>query len=130
MPDQQPDQQPTRRAARLSRLLPAGTFVVGALLGGLVVGVGLDGGDDHGSNSPTTPTSAPSPSNLTVQVPAAACQDAADAVRQAVRLLQQAAESVRDLQPDQLIDVLNELETLEPRIRELSRQCAAVDVGR
>lgn len=119
------------RRAWLGRLLPAATFLVGLVLGALVVGavagdVGPSTGDTAESTTSPTPTgSAP---ETTVVVPGA-CTDAAEAVRSAVRLLRQGAASVRDFDPDELVRVLNELEIVEPRVRALARQCSDVEVN-
>ncbi len=118
--------------AWVARLVPAATFLLGLAVGGLVVGVGLDG---DGSPAAESETSAPSPadeestpSDLTVVVPAA-CEQAAESVREAAGLLRRAAESVRDFNPDELVAVLDELETVEPQVQELADRCAAVDIN-
>lgn len=123
----------------MTRLLPALTFVVGLLLGGLVVGVGLDNGstgsDEPGATPSTDASTDPqpgdtesSPSDTTVRVPAA-CIEAAAMVEEALDLVRSGIAAVRDVQPDELISVLDELEALEPQARELARQCSAVEVS-
>ena len=111
------------------RLLPAATFVVGLLLGGLVtwVGSGTDrlSSDDSGSDPTPTQASTPPPAEPTSSAPQA-CLDASDAVEEAVRLMRRGAAATRDFQPDRLVDVLNQLETLDPRLRALAERCSGV----
>jgi hypothetical protein len=113
------------------RALPAVTFVVGAVIGGVVVGVGFDG-DDSPDSSQSTETTDPDRSgatpDTTVVVPAA-CSQAAEAVTEAVGLIRDGAGSVRDFQPERLVEVLDDLEVLDPELRRLAQQCSAVDVS-
>jgi len=115
----------------MTRVFPAATFVVGVVLGGLVVGAASSGGSGSPSEppqaaAPTATATAPAP-ETTVVVPGA-CNQAAEAVTEAVELIRQGAASVRDFDPDELVRVLDELETLEPQARELAARCSDVDV--
>lgn len=115
----------------LSRVVPAVTFLVGLLLGGL--GVWLTAGDespdtnaaqDTPSASPPTATSPPT----TITVPAA-CAEAGREAEQAVGLMRDAAAAVRDVRPGDLAELLNSLEDSQLRLEELAQQCSAVEAG-
>lgn len=120
----------------LVRVLPALTFVLGVVLGGVFVGVGLVGGgaaDDQ--SGPTATTGAPTSGNAgseaspdTAVIVPAACAEAAGAVNKAVALIRKGAASVRDFQPKMLTQVLDDLEVLDPKLRELTRRCSQVEV--
>jgi hypothetical protein len=126
------DQTPsTSKRPWLLAALPAITFILGAVIGGIIVGVGA-GSSDSGSDASETPTStsspaAPSPSDTTVVVPAA-CREAADAVTQAADLLRQGAAAVRDFQPKVLNQVLDDLQALDPELQSLAKECSEVQV--
>ncbi|MEP7090753.1 MAG: hypothetical protein ABI776_11670 [Nocardioidaceae bacterium] len=120
-------------------LIPAATFLVGLLIGGLVIGVGRSGGDSSnaagdpasssgasGSPSSTTGASA-SPGETVVTVPAE-CQKAADKVREATKLLRSTVGDVRNFKPNQIIDALNRLEDLDNQTRPLLHRCSQVEV--
>jgi hypothetical protein len=114
--------------------VPAVTFLVGLVLGGLVIGLGLSGeeGSTPGADSTPTPTNGEQPtptSDVTVVVPNA-CLEAADTVEQAMDLIRDGVGSVSEFQPEELGEVLDQLEDLDARARELARQCAEVDVSR
>lgn len=122
----------TARTEWLPRALPAATFLVGLLTGGVFVAVAADpGGPASDSPGPGTATQSTSPaaaSDTTVVVPAA-CSRAADAVSEAINLFREGAGSVRDFQPEELIRVLDDLETLDPKLQRLAMQCSQVEVS-
>lgn len=111
------------------RLLPAATFVVGLALGGVLTWVGSDTGplpsDDASAPTPT-PTSQSSTPDASSS-PASACLDAADAVEDAVGLIRRGAAATRDFQPKELVDILNQLETLDPQLRALAARCSGAE---
>lgn len=112
------------------RAAPALTFLIGLTMGGLVVGVAVNNSSPSGQSPPSTEQStAPGTGtpNVTVTVPGA-CQDAAALVSKAVVLLRRGAGDIRDFQPTDLVEVLNELETTDSRLRGLSKECSAVGV--
>lgn len=112
-----------------SRLLPVLTFLVGLGLG-LVVMVAL-GGDDASLDvepEPTPSASAPGGGDTVVTLPAA-CEAASDNITEATRLLDDVAASVRDFQPQELVDLLDQLETLDAETRKLAGQCSEFDVS-
>lgn len=120
-------------------LIPAATFLVGLLIGGLLIGVGRSGGgssgaagqDGSGSSSSSDPsattTSSATPGETVVTVPAA-CQEATDKVAEATRLLRSTVEDVQNFKPDKIIDALNRLEDLDREIRPLLKECSRVEV--
>ncbi len=118
-----------RRQGWISLLLPAGTFLVGLALGGILVYAGTSGGSDAES-VPSESTSSGSPSggaDTVVTVPAA-CDEAAAKVSEAYTLLRQAVSQVRDFQADQLVETLNQLEDVDGQTRPLVDECTAVSV--
>jgi len=113
-----------------SRLVPAATFVVGLLLGGLLIGLGADGGgstDEAEEATPTESTATPGDSPTAVLVPAS-CAEAGQEAELAVQLMRDGAAAVRDVQPEKLADVLDDLEDTQARLEELSAACSWVDV--
>lgn len=128
------EQKPLQRWGGL--VIPAATFLVGLLIGGLVIGVGMSGGDDSasaagddessGSPSPSATASA-SPGDTVVTIPAA-CHAAADKLREATRVMRRAAGNVRDFNPDELVAALNRLEKLDNQTRPLVNRCSQVEV--
>ena len=111
--------------------VPAVTFIVGLLLGGVVIGAGMGGGDSPESDAgPTTPGAGPTPtSDVNVVVPNA-CLEAAATVNEAMDLIQDGVGAVRDFRPEELVEMLNQLELLDARARDLAQQCSQVDVSR
>ncbi len=117
----------------LAAAVPAATFVVGLILGGLVIGVGIVGetGDPDAGGSPSpSEGSQPTPtSDVTVVVPNA-CIEAADTVTEAMDLIQDGVSALRDFRPQELVELLDQLEDLDARARDLAQQCSEVDVSR
>lgn len=110
-----------------SRLIPAGTFLLGLLIGALVMLASRSDTPlaDQPSKSPST--TSPSPGESVVTVPAA-CQKASDNIEQATSLLRTAVSSVKDFDPKELVRLLNQLEDLDNATRPLARECAQVKV--
>lgn len=120
-------------------LIPAATFLVGLLIGGLVIGLGRSGsspsstaGDDgssSGASSSSSPTSTSTadPGETVVTVPAA-CQEATDKVSEATRLLRSTVGDVRNFKPEKIVEALNRLEDLDGEIRPLLQECSRVEV--
>ncbi|MDQ3094912.1 MAG: hypothetical protein M3Q82_02980 [Actinomycetota bacterium] len=120
----------TPSAGWMLRALPAVTFLVGVVIGGLFVGVGLDGDDsDSSDSSQTTPPDGSETTSGTAVVIPAACSQAAQAVTEAVGLIRDGAASVRNFQPEKLIEVLDQLEVLDPELQRLAAACAKVEVN-
>jgi hypothetical protein len=128
----EPRARPSGTAPWVFRAVPAVTFLVGLLLGGFVVGVGLDrGGSDPGEPGPTATTpegTGPAPTSAATVVVPSACMDAADEIEAAITLIRDGVGAVRDFQPEELVRVLDELEELEARARDLAARCSAVEV--
>lgn len=118
------------RPAWWMRAAPALTFLVGLALGGLVVGVAANSSNQAGeskSQTAQTPSADAGSPDVTVTVPGA-CQDAAALVQQAVVLLRQGAADVRDFQPNDLVEMLDKLETIDAELRAVSPKCSAIGV--
>lgn len=116
-----------------SSAVPAVAFLIGLVLGGLVIGVGVLG-DDSGGDALSTPAPAggadPMPtSDITVVVPNA-CLEAAETVEEAMDLIRSGVQDVSEFQPEALLELLDRLEDLDARARDLARQCSEVDVSR
>lgn len=113
------------------RLLPALTFLVGLALGAAVIVAAT--GDTREVVQEPAPAS-PSPSEPTdgngdtvVTLPGA-CEDAAQNITEATRLLDDVIGAVRDFRPQELVDLLNQLEDLDDATRPLATECAEVSV--
>lgn len=121
-----------------SRLIPAGTFLVGLALGGGVVGAAMSGdgsprpsADDAGASasaSPSAGSEAGADGSTVVTVPAA-CEEAAANLRRAYSLLRGGTGSIERFKPDRIITLLNELEDLDNETRPLLERCSQVDVS-
>lgn len=117
-------------------LIPAATFLVGLLIGGLLIGVGRTDGEASGAEPGTDASAAPSPATGSAAAPgdtvvtvSAACKMAAEKVRQATSLLRSTAGDVRKFRPDAIVKALNRLEDLDSQTRPLLRQCSQVEVS-
>lgn len=115
------------------RLLPALTFLVGTVLGAVVVIAGQPGATvsevtGEPSPSPSASSDAGAGGDTVVTLPAA-CEGAAENVTEATRLIDEAATAVRDFRPDELVDLLNRLEDLDTETRELAAECRRVQVS-
>ena len=120
----------SKRNHWLAIALPALTFLLGAALGGLFVGVAMgsdSASDDAAASSPPNPTETGGTPSATLTVPEA-CTEAADKVTEAVGLLREGAAAIGNFQPKELTRVLNELEDLDPQLQELAKQCSAVGI--
>ena len=126
----------TARKPWTALLIPSVTFLVGLLIGGLLIGVGRTDGDaagvapgDGASATPSPATgSTASPGDTVVTVPAA-CRTAAKKVREATAVLRGTAGDVRNFNPDRIVEALDRLEALDRQTRPLLRQCSQVDVS-
>lgn len=110
-------------------LLPAATFVVGLVLGWAVVAVGEQddvGGALLGDPSPSAspePSEEPGEGDLVMLIPGE-CREAAENLQEATRVLRDSLGSVRDFDPDVLVDNLNRLEQLDDETRPLIDRCS------
>lgn len=122
---------PRDRGGRSFLLLPAATFVVGLVLGGLVMWLGSSGRDGAGEGEPgpaaTTaavgePSPAASPADRTVTVPGA-CVAAAERAQEVLDLAREAASAIAELDARRMQVLVNEMEDLEPVLRQSSQEC-------
>lgn len=72
--------------------------------------------------SPTTTSS-----DTTVTVPGA-CAEAVREVELAVELMREGASAVRDVQPEELVRVLNSLEDTQARLEQLAQACSEIEI--
>lgn len=124
-----------RPAPRWFFVVPAAALLVGLLLGGLVVGVALDrpptgagGGSPVPEGAPGATGSAdPSASPDTVAVPLE-CLEAAESVQEATSLIRDGATAIREFRPQELLDLLDELEDLDQQAREQAAACQDIEL--
>lgn len=113
---------------RWSVLLPALAFVAGLLLGGAVIGVGLQ--QDHqqqgavAAGGPPTPTPSASPSGLTVDVPGS-CLQAANKAEDAYGLVEKGVAAARGLDARALADLVDQAQRQRPEVQRLIDACRA-----
>ena len=110
-------------------LVPTVTFLVGLVLGGVLVYANSGGASEvMAPESDTTASPSAADEDTLVTLPAA-CDQAATKVREAYDLLRQAVGQVQDLQADALVDTLNSLEDVDAEARVLVTECSAVQVS-
>lgn len=114
-------------------LLPVLTFLVGCVLGGVVVGAGAFDGDDETVASPSTtssPTSgdaepSPTPNDLVITIPES-CLQAAEAASEASQQFDDVVAAVRDLDARRLQEVVDSVQQAQPEAQRLAEQCRSV----
>lgn len=118
-----------------SRLLPVLTFLVGLGLGALVVTAGQPAVEaPEASGGPSaTPTgeageAGQETADTVVTLPGA-CEDAAETLTEATRLIDDVAGAVRDFRPDELVGLLDRLEDLDSEVRSQTAECSRVDIS-
>lgn len=125
-----PRPQPPRRG-RLTWLIPALTFLVGLLLGALVVGASGLGDDDDVTAAPvptaTDPGTSPTTGtqdrpDTTVTVPGA-CLDAAEGTQGLLTLVQEAATAAQELDAAELSSIVRQLQESQATLESLSNDC-------
>ncbi|TIC88087.1 hypothetical protein E8D34_07320 [Nocardioides sp. GY 10113] len=119
-----------RRNPWPGRLVPAATFLVGVVLGGLLVAA-ASGGDEPGAPAePSATTDGPSPSTgATVITVPGACQQAAENLREALSLIRDGTNSVEGFRPDRIVELLDRLEDIDNETRPLLDECGDVEVS-
>ncbi len=114
------------------RLLPALTFLVGLGLGAVVVLASEPERDVPQTAAEAPAAASPEPGEGTadtvVTLPGA-CEDAADSLTEATRLIDDVAGAVRDFRPDELVGLLDQLEDLDAQVRSQTAECSRVDVS-
>ncbi len=130
------DPEPTTMG-RTWWLLPALTFLVGLVLGGIVIGA-VRSGDSSTTATPTpsATSTTPDPGASTTTAPAVAtvvvpaeCLQVADDSRGLVDLTQQAAAAVRDLDAAKLSDLVRQIDTAQTTLRQHADACRAVEAS-
>ena len=141
MPSQVTSPSPAGGGARWSWLVPAGTFVAGCVLGGVVVGVGeVGGGADDSSGRPVTAADAgtdgegqgdagagdePSSeeeSGLYVRVPDSCVRTAEDATT-LVGQVDRVVAAVADLEPERLRQTVDDVQQIRDEVQDVAAQC-------
>ncbi|WP_404390805.1 hypothetical protein [Humibacillus xanthopallidus] len=128
---------PTRVVGARWWLIPAVTFVIGLLLGGVVVGVLRSGSVDvSGAASPSATATGPQPTSTGTGLPATAtvvvpaeCVDVARDSQTLVELTEQAASAARDLDAGRLSDVVRQIDEAQATLRTHAEACRAVDAS-
>jgi hypothetical protein len=137
MPSQLSSSGPEARGSRWSWLVPAGTFLAGCALGGVVVGVGAVGGDDDDESRPPVaaaeadseqdgaPGDEPADagdSGLYVRVPDSCVQTAEDATT-LVDQVDEVVAAVADLQPERLRQTVDDVQQIRDEVQDVAAQC-------
>jgi hypothetical protein len=127
-----------RSSSTWSWLLPVLTFLLGCLLGGVVIAAGASGDVEEVAAAPeatTAPGEAgaedgtadetetePESEDVEVQVPES-CLAAADGAVVAANRIDNVVEAVRDLDAQRLQELVDEVQEQQPRVRELAERC-------
>lgn len=115
-------------------LLPVLTFLVGCLLGGVVVGAGAFGGDEQQAAAPEAtaspdagadPDPSPGADDLVVRVPES-CLEAADGATEATGQVDEVVTAVRDLDARRLQEIVDRIQRVQPEVQRLAEQCRSV----
>ena len=136
MPGQPSSSGPEARGSRWSWLVPAGTFLAGCALGGVVVGVGVVGGDDdepspavaaaqadgEQDGAPGDDAGEARESGLYVRVPDSCVQTAEDATT-LVEQVDEVVAAVADLQPERLRQTVDDVQQVRDEVQDVARQC-------
>jgi hypothetical protein len=137
MPSQVSSSSPGGGGSRWSWLLPAGTFLAGCALGGVVVGVGAVGDGDEEERSPAVAaeeadgerdgatggeSAAPDDSGLYVRVPDSCVRTAEDATT-LVEQVDRVVEAVADLQPERLRQTVDDVQQIRDGVSDVAQQC-------
>ena len=128
---------PTRAVGARWWLIPAVTFVIGLLLGGVVVGALRSGSAEvAGDASPSATATGPQPTSTGTGLPATAtvvvpaeCLDVARDSQTLVELTEQAASAARDLDAGRLSDVVRQIDEAQTTLRTHAEACRAVDAS-
>jgi hypothetical protein len=135
MPSQVSSSSPQGRGSRWSWLVPAGTFLAGCALGGVVVGVGaLGDGDepspavaaaeaDGGRDGATGDEPADAgDSGLYVRVPDSCVRTAEDATT-LVEQVDRVVAAVADLEPERLRQTVDDVQQIRDEVSDVAEQC-------
>jgi len=113
-------------------LLPVLTFLVGCVLGGVVVAAGAF--DDEQVAAPSATSSptpggdgepSPTPSDLVVTIPES-CLQAAEAAAEASQQFDDVVAAVRDLDARRLQEIVDRVQQAQPEAQRLAEQCRSV----
>ncbi len=130
VPSSDPAPTPRRSGGARFWLIPAVAFLLGVLLGAVVIGVtkaGDTGNARPAAASSTTPSPSPSAgvsADRTVTVPAS-CLAAADRAEQALGVVSDGVRAIRNLDAAAVRRVLTRLDQLQPAVRKQADQCRA-----
>lgn len=124
-----PGSSTVEKVSRPSWFVPVITFVVGLLLGGLVVGAVRSGDGSAGVGTGTPTASAPpgatgsgGPTTATLVVPAA-CLKVSDDAAELNDLARRAVQAARDLNASELSTAVREIDTAQSTLRQHASAC-------
>lgn len=114
-------------------LLPALAFLVGLVLGGVLIGVSRDdsGGSVAGGAATAlpSPTSSPGAADVTVTVPGP-CVQAADRADEAYALVEKGVRAARNLDARGLADLVAQVQRDRPQVQQLIAECRTAVAAR
>ena len=108
-------------------LIPALTFVVGLLLGGGLAYAAYGGDAAGAGKAPAQETRTPTPKasgDLAVTVPAE-CLEAIEVSEDTFGTVREGIEALRGLDAEALRRIVDDLQTAQPRVERLARECRA-----
>lgn len=109
--------------------IPAVAFVIGLLIGGLVIGAGTGGDDEPTASETVTPGPSTDESSDTTVVVPHDCVQAAESVREATQLIRDNLSAIQDFRAQKIIDMLNELEDLSAQANDQAKSCSDVEIS-
>ena len=104
------------------------TFVLGLLIGGLVIAAGSDSGSEPEANPTVTASPSSSASADTAVVVPQECVQAAKTVQEATSRIRDGVADIRDFRAQKIVDLLNELEDLSQQANEEAKTCSNIEV--
>ena len=127
--DDDPTSEEPGRSTAWFVAVPAIAFLLGAVLGGLVIGVGGGSSDDDGTAGGDPSAAAPTSTGpSTAVVVPDSCLEAADSVRRATELIREGVGAIQEFRVDPILDLLDQLEDLDGLAREQASSCTGTRV--
>lgn len=110
-------------------VIPAAAFVIGLVIGGLVIGAGSDGGGEPSASETVTVSPSPNESADTAVVVPRECIQAAETAQQATQLIRDNLSAIQEFQGQRIVDMLNQLEGLSKQANDQAESCSDIEVS-